>query len=221
MSKLVDLTGRQFGRLTVLERDMSAKRTSWFCRCACGREKSVAASNLVSGKSTSCGCASADTRRGKPTGKHLDITGQKFGRLTALEFVRHDRWRWRCDCGKIVEARPSMVKTGEIRSCGCLQSELRRADVNATVQHADGTCITTLRSIMAGKLRSTNTTGHTGVTIRHRVAQDVYVARIIFRGQRIHLGTYRSMEEAVAARKRAEIKYFGRAIADYEDKQDL
>ncbi len=56
--KLEDLTGREFGRLTVLHRDTSQpKRTIWICRCRCGREVPVYASNLRRPTHTSsCGC---------------------------------------------------------------------------------------------------------------------------------------------------------------------
>lgn len=56
MSKLIDLTGRQFGRLTVIKRDTSAKRVKWICQCSCGNIKSIQSTHLISGASTSCGC---------------------------------------------------------------------------------------------------------------------------------------------------------------------
>lgn len=56
MSYKIDLTGQQFGRLTVIERDTSSKRSAWFCRCSCGNIKSVLMTHLRSGATTSCGC---------------------------------------------------------------------------------------------------------------------------------------------------------------------
>ena len=56
MSYKIDLTGQQFGRLTVIERDTSSKRSAWFCRCSCGNIKSVQMTHLRSGATTSCGC---------------------------------------------------------------------------------------------------------------------------------------------------------------------
>ncbi len=58
--KLIDLTGRQFGRLTVLCLSGSdAKGTIWRCLCSCGSETTVHRSNLV--RSTrSCGCLSRE-----------------------------------------------------------------------------------------------------------------------------------------------------------------
>ena len=59
MSKVIDLTGQRFGRLTVIERAGSDKKRSatWHCQCDCGNEKVISSSNLISGRSASCGCA--------------------------------------------------------------------------------------------------------------------------------------------------------------------
>lgn len=58
MSKFVDLTGRKFGRLTVLERDGHNSRGDimWWCRCDCGGITHTSGQNLKSGMTKSCGC---------------------------------------------------------------------------------------------------------------------------------------------------------------------
>lgn len=59
----VDLTGRKFGFLTVIEKAPSRQRAGsgqtiaqWKCKCVCGTEKIVAASDLLKGTTKSCGC---------------------------------------------------------------------------------------------------------------------------------------------------------------------
>ncbi len=60
-TKLIDLTGKRFGRLTVIERAKDKKgKTYWHCKCDCEVEKDVCASHLTSGKIVSCGCFSLD-----------------------------------------------------------------------------------------------------------------------------------------------------------------
>ena len=51
-----DLTGKTFGRLTVL-RYVSAARNGhhWMCRCECGNEKLVLGHSMSSGNTKSCG----------------------------------------------------------------------------------------------------------------------------------------------------------------------
>lgn len=57
MGKFIDLTGKRFGRLTVLERAPNhGKRTMWLCCCDCNTQKVVSSDELKSGKTQSCGC---------------------------------------------------------------------------------------------------------------------------------------------------------------------
>jgi len=58
MPSLIDLTGKRFGRLTVIARVGSRKSHAiWRCRCDCGTERAVLSSNLRCGASASCGCS--------------------------------------------------------------------------------------------------------------------------------------------------------------------
>ena len=65
MSAFTDLTGRMFGRLTVLERveNSRAGKARWLCRCECGALRTVVAGNLMSGNSATCRCHYKDGRR--------------------------------------------------------------------------------------------------------------------------------------------------------------
>lgn len=57
MSKKIDLTGKVFGRLTVIK-EAGRNKTSllWLCRCECGIEKIIQGNHLKEGKILSCGC---------------------------------------------------------------------------------------------------------------------------------------------------------------------
>lgn len=56
--------------------------------------------------------------------KVIDITGQKFGRLTVLNFdgVKSKKARWicKCECGNEVTAEGISLRSGHTSSCGCL-----------------------------------------------------------------------------------------------------
>lgn len=58
-----------------------------------------------------------------------DLTGQRFGRLTVLEFVSNEYsksyWRCQCDCGNEIIASGSNLKSENVQSCGCKQQEKR------------------------------------------------------------------------------------------------
>lgn len=57
VSNIVDLTGRQFGRLFVIRREPKpGRRVHWLCLCDCGTPTIVIASNLRRKLTRSCGC---------------------------------------------------------------------------------------------------------------------------------------------------------------------
>lgn len=56
-ARLNDLTGKTFGRWTVLEKTRKQQRSQvYLCRCECGNMREVTQSNLTQEKSQSCGC---------------------------------------------------------------------------------------------------------------------------------------------------------------------
>lgn len=72
----------------------------------------------------------------------LDLTGQKYGRLTAISLGAPSasgarRWLFRCDCGAEVLRNGAMVRYGTTSSCGCLRKETtaatRRRDLTGLV----------------------------------------------------------------------------------------
>ena len=59
--------------------------------------------------------------------KHVDLTGKRFGRLLVLERLPHTeklyKYKCLCDCGNIIEAKAVNLKSGKVKSCGCLKHE--------------------------------------------------------------------------------------------------
>lgn len=56
----------------------------------------------------------------------IDITGQKYGRLTAISLDKstgNRLWLFRCDCGELKLSSAGLVRFGTTRSCGCLRKE--------------------------------------------------------------------------------------------------
>lgn len=138
MGKLEDLTGQKFGRLTVIGRGedyiapSGKRRPRWLCQCECGGTALTQAPALKSGKATSCGCFQREHARRVVTGNHekriADISGERFGRLVAEKPLgKIDgkyRWLCRCDCGNEVVHIVSQLRSGNVRSCGCLRNEM-------------------------------------------------------------------------------------------------
>lgn len=66
-----------------------------------------------------------------PMNKHSDISGQIFGKLTAIKPVGSNKaglkiWLFTCECGGTKEAVASEAKRGHISSCGCLALKQKR-----------------------------------------------------------------------------------------------
>lgn len=58
--------------------------------------------------------------------KLIDLTGQKFGRLTVLKRDPPLRWVCQCDCGTIKSINGAYLRDGRIQSCGCLRKDLAK-----------------------------------------------------------------------------------------------
>jgi hypothetical protein len=122
MSKIIDLIGKKFGKLTVLGHSHFVKgRHHWKCRCECGKICIILGDSIIRGNTKSCGCLQFGPRN--------NIIGYKFGRLTVIKFDRmykgHAMWICECECSKhsITSVRGSHLKVGAIKSCGCSQLE--------------------------------------------------------------------------------------------------
>lgn len=132
--------------------------------------------------------------------KKLNLTGQRFGRLTVLRPAENigDRTAWvcRCDCERETVVRTSCLRRGHTKSCGCAGGPLY-ARQNLT--YVNGTCVEVLKS---KKVRRNNTSGVPGVTWISR--DQLWRATIFFKGKNYYLGGYQNFEDAVTARKEAE-----------------
>lgn len=56
--------------------------------------------------------------------KFLDLTGQRYGRLTVTGPYIDRKWTCRCDCGNTKEIFQGSLRRGLTKSCGCLNSEV-------------------------------------------------------------------------------------------------
>lgn len=60
--------------------------------------------------------------------KFIDLTGQKFGKLTAMNYVSKNNstrahWKCQCDCGNITITSGQNLRNGKSKSCGCARNE--------------------------------------------------------------------------------------------------
>lgn len=55
--------------------------------------------------------------------KFIDITGDKYGRLTPLKYLGNRMWECKCDCGEIKVVSSNHMRRGLVKSCGCLNRD--------------------------------------------------------------------------------------------------
>lgn len=124
--KYQDLTGRTFGRLTVLGRAEDVRegiynrtRVVFSCACSCGRVMSVRSHSLTSGRSQSCGCLRVDllkTNAHRRKDDSPETLQRRKARRTKLGYVKHLREKY----GLSYEQFQSMiaVQNNECAICG-------------------------------------------------------------------------------------------------------
>lgn len=122
---IAEFAGQRFGRLVALERSsaIGIKRVTWAFSCDCGSVVVKAKRDVITGGTRSCGCLKREVNR--TSTKPMDLSGQRFGRLVAVELMpktgRRRSWKCICDCGAI-----TVVDVGDLRgastiSCGCFR----------------------------------------------------------------------------------------------------
>lgn len=216
-SSTEDLTGQTFGRLTAIRPASALEGTGgrkrWLCRCSCGNECVVLASNLVRGHTESCGCL-----------KQRDLTGQHINMLTVLE--RSDKfgprgkrkvplWKCRCDCGNITYKATDTLTSSQECSCAECAGKRNASKARENAGFEDGT---QLCKIMYNGPSMPHDGKCKGVYFDKK--HQLYEAAIKFRGKRTRLGYFRKFEDAVKARQVAEDEVFGEFLRQRQAKED-
>lgn len=58
----------------------------------------------------------------------VDLRGQKFARLTVVEFAGQKRWKCICECGRKTLVDTRCLRSGNTKSCGCLRKDNKRGN---------------------------------------------------------------------------------------------
>ena len=219
-----DLSGKRFGRLTVIKRTAPAEnvkekqRAYWMCKCDCGNECIVLGRSLLKGDTKSCGCLQKKAMK-KVNEKKLiirDLTGQQFGKLTVQYRINKEEhgsrnvWHCICSCGNEKNILQNSLINQKVVSCGCQKAENSSKTVKKNLGLIENTCVS---QILSDKVSVRSTTGVRGVSFNKRAGK--YVAYVIFKRKHYHLGYYESLEGAAKARKSAEEKIHGQFLEWY------
>ena len=229
-----DLTGQIFNRLTVLYQsedhvDKNGRHyAQWLCECSCDEHKQiiVRSSSLVSGNTQSCGCLHTEglIRIGKNNKKtnEYDLSGEYgigycsntgnefYFDLEDYEKIKDYCWNEHILKGgyHTLEARDGDTKQ-LIRMqwliCGKNYDHINRNSLDnrkCNLRPASKN-----ENNQNHKLFNTNTSGFSGVHFVERTGK--WCARITVNNKRKHLGYFINKYDAVVARLKAELKYYG------------
>lgn len=218
-NKLIDLCGKRFGNWTVLFRSSAPGNhpVMWRCKCDCGVERDVSGDALRSGKSTFCGKCNKNksplllrrhTNRLYHTWSEMrrrcngNATNKAYYKGKGISYC--SEWE---DFDVFVDwAIRSGYKDG---------LEIDRIDGDKEYSPENCRWTTHKKNSRNRKARKNNTTGVAGVY--ERLRKDgviVYRASIATDKGKINLGTFYTLEDATAARKATELKYWGFNIVE-------
>ena len=231
MSKpTIDLTGKRFGRLVVIEKSESTqdKKVRWLCQCDCGNQCIVRATCLLRKDFTkSCGCIKREVasetykKIGTNSKKHniYDLTGE-FGigyTLKGEEFYfdleDYDKIKDYC-WNKHKEYIATRNVSGYILFHRLVMDI---SDENIAVDHINHNKSDNRKNNLRIATRSGNATnrppyeksvsGYSGVTFDK--TKNKWLVRIYINHKQVNLGCYDNLDEAIAKRLKAEEKYYG------------
>ena len=134
-----------------------------------------------------------------PKGRRMDITGKKYGYLTALAPTGGKErgellWQFQCECGNYVVLPATRVVQQNTLSCGCLKG----LHLKKTNKYFQGTSL--VQSLTEKVENPLSASGYVGVCQKRGKWQ----AHIKYRGVRYMLGNYEDLEDAIKARAKAK-----------------
>lgn len=213
MGAFIDLKGKRFERLLVLERNGTGNtgQAIWKCLCDCGKEVNVLSDNLKRGKQVSCGCF------------HKEKISKHGATVNGIKSAEYKVWQeMRRRCADVHSKNYHLYGGRGIKVCdrwlNSFENFLEDMGKRTSPKHSidrifnnedykPGNCrwATGSEQSINQRIRNTNTSGHKGVSWENR--RKKWIAKITLNYKSIHLGTFDNIDDAIFARKQAEIRY--------------
>lgn len=211
----LDFTGKTYFKLTVikmLESKIGGQQKA-LCRCECGNEKTTTIAKLNAGRVKSCGCLIKE-RASTLTLSH----GLSRSRI----YITWNNMKNRCRNPKLKEyvnygGRGITVCDKWLNDFQAFNDwamangysddlSIDRIDTNGNYEPDNCRFTTAIIQGRNQRVKSTNTSGTKGVSFDNYNGK--WSASISVNKKRFHLGLFRNLEDAVKARKEAELKYW-------------
>lgn len=231
MAKFNDLTGRRFGKLTVIKRvkdyisKNGKKRTQWLCQCDCGNKVKVLSQSLTSESTLSCGCLAKENCRklGKSKKKYnkYDLSGEYGigytfkGEEFLFDLEDYDKIKdycWHNNGAGYIEGRDTNTGLSVF-----MHRLIMNPDKSEVVDHINHNPLdnrknnlricTQHQNTMNCKIPSNNSSGIKGVTYDNYYKK--WVAFIGINHKKKTLGYFTNIDDAIETRLKAEKEYYG------------
>lgn len=227
MSKLINLIGQKFGKLTVVDRmedyiyPSGKTSTRWLCECDCGNEIVVIGQNLKKGLTKSCGCLQKRYNTYDLSNKYgvgFTLKGEEF------LFDQEDYGKIKKYCWYI--RNNGYLATGSGKNTKLFHRLITNCNKDMVVDHINHNKMDNRKDNLRickqsqnsanSKTSINNTSGVTGVSWNKE--KNRWSANIMVNRKSINLGYYDEFNDAARARKEAENKYFGEFSYDNSQK---
>lgn len=230
MSRLIDLTGQRFGRLTVVERvedwiyPSGKPRPQWLCHCDCGNDIIVKSHRLLNRETKSCGCLIIDTAKtmglNNKKYNHYDLSGEygigytSKGNVFYFDLEDYEKikdYYWSINSGYLKSQTSNATGKKHILFHRVILPNAEKVDhINHNTLDNRKTNLRDVnhqKNMMNRVLPKNNKSGVLGVHWHNR--DEVWEVEIGYKKKNYYLGRFKDFDEAVKVRKEAEQKYFG------------
>lgn len=212
MGKFIDLTGRKFGRLTVVSRAENDKHggSRWLCVCDCGKENTVRYMHLTRGRIVSCGCYQKEnsTKHGLSRTPLYGVWSDMKQRCYSVNCSNREHYYDRgikvCD-----EWLEKFDNFAEWAFSSGYNPKLRIDRINTNGNYEPSNCrwVTPLQNIMNTRSKKGSMSKYKGLTRIPKTGK--WVAKIRINGRSTHIGTYVTEKEAAMAYNDMALKHYG------------
>lgn len=212
------MTGQKYGRLTAIKLDrIENNHTFWKCRCDCGNIVIVDRGKLRSGQTKSCGCFKLETiRRQRKHNEYEIVDGYVKVKMNDNDYMLCDIEDWeKLKCHSWFVNPSGYAASGTSKETFMFHKKVTNT-TSEIIDHINMNKLDNrkcnlriadkkINSINRG-LQSNNKTGYKGAY--HDKRYGTWNARVTVDRKTIHLGTFPTKEEAIAARLAGEEKYY-------------
>ena len=208
MPKFINRTGERFGRLLVLEEAgrNQLKKVLWKCKCDCGNVVVRTSGDLVTGNSISCGCYLKEriTKHGGYKKSSYNTWRAMMRRCYKEKDKDYPRYGGQgiSVCERWHDYKCFVEDMGEPEG----DETLDRVDVYGNYNKDNCRWAGVKVQNRNVRIRKNSKTGVTGVS---KTNSGTYMAKVTVKKVSYYSKCYATVEEAAAARKELEVKYWG------------